>query len=71
MISILHLFNLNDLLISVILISKIDETNIFDRKPKNKKQKRIKSKSIQPKKKKLEFWDAYETTFHNLIGNVD
>ena len=79
MISILHLFNLNDLVISVILKTKTKtKANIqnwgnkhFDRKPKNKKQKRIKSKSIQPKKKKWEFWDAYETTFHNLIGNMD
>ena len=61
MISILHLFNLNDLVISVILKTKTKtKANIqnwgnkhFDRKPKNKKQKRIKSKSIQPKKKKM------------------
>ena len=53
----LHLFNLNDLVISVIFkkkkkkrqISKIEETNILI---KNPKQKRIKSKLIQPKKKK-------------------
>ena len=51
--------------------SKIEEKHILIENPK---QKRIKSKPIQPKKKKknfLEFWDAYETTFHNLIGNVD
>ena len=48
MISILHLFNLNDLVISVILISKIEETNILIENPKTKKtKKRIKSKSIQ------------------------
>ena len=34
MISILHLFNLNDLVISVILISKIEETNILIENPK-------------------------------------
>ena len=52
MISILHLFNLNDLVISVIFkqktkqkqISKIEETNILIENPK---QKRIKSKPIQ------------------------
>ena len=49
-------------------ISKIEETNILIENPK---QKRIKSKPIQPKKKKKEFWDAYETTFHNLIGKMD
>ena len=36
MISILHLFNLNDLVISVILISKIEETNILIENPKTK-----------------------------------
>ena len=62
----LHLFNLNALVISIILkntknkkkhkkhktqkqISKIEETNILIKK--NPKQKRIKSKPIQPKKK--------------------
>ena len=39
MISILHLFNLNDLVISVILISKIEETNILIENPKTKKKK--------------------------------
>ena len=66
MISILHLINLNDLMISVIFkkqkqtknktkqkqISKIEETNILIENPKTQKKKknRIKSKSIQPKK---------------------
>ena len=68
MISILHLFNLNDLVISVILISKIEETNILIENPKTQNKN---ESNLNPKKKKIEFWDAYETTFHNLIGNMD
>ena len=81
MISILHLINLNDLMISVIFkkqkqtinktkqkqISKIEETNILIENPKTQN----KNESNLNPKKKIEFWDSYETTFHNLIGNMD
>ena len=78
MISILHLINLNDLGISVIFkkqkqtkqkqISKIEETNILIENPNTQNKN---ESNLFPNKKKLEFWDAYETTFHNLIGNMD
>ena len=82
MISILHLINLNDLMISVIFkkqkqtinktkqkqISKIEETNILIENPKTQNKN---ESNLNPKKKKIEFWDSYETTFHNLIGNMD
>ena len=55
MISILHLFNLNDLVISVILISKIEETNILIENPKTKKKQKNESN---------------QNPF-NLIGNLD
>ena len=69
MISILHLINLNDFITKQKQISKIEETNILIENPNT--QNKNESNLNPPKKKKLEFWDAYETTFHNLIGNMD
>ena len=83
MISILHLINLNDLVISVIKkkkkikqtnktkqkqISKIEEPNILIENPNT--QNKNKS-NLNPKKKKIRVLRLYETTFHNLIGNMD
>ena len=75
MISILHLINLNDLVISVILkkkkkqtnktkqkqISKIEEPNILIENPntQNKNESNLNPK----KKKKLEFWDRTKQPF--------
>ena len=49
-------------------ISRIEETNILIENPKTQNKN---ESNLNPQKKKLEFWDAYETTFHNLIGNMD
>ena len=68
MISILHLINLNDFKTKQKQISKIEETNILIENPKTQNKN---ESNLNPKKKKIEFWDAYETTFHNLIGNMD
>ena len=51
MISILHLFNLNDLVISVILISKIEETNILIKNPKTKNKNESNQNPFNQKKK--------------------
>ena len=67
MISILHLINLNDFKTKQKQISKIEETNFLIENPKTQNKNESK---LNPKKKKIEFWDAYETTFHNLIGNM-
>ena len=69
MISILHLINLNDFKTKQKQISKIEETNILIENPKT--QNKNESNLNPKKKKKKEFWDAYETTFHNLIANMD
>ena len=51
--------------------NKIKETNILIENPKTKNKNESNQNPFNQKKKKIEFWDAYETTFHNLIGNVD
>ena len=87
MISILHLINLNDLVISVIFknknkqtnnqktnktkqkqISKIEEPNILIENPNTQNKN---ESNLNPKKKKIRVLRLYETTFHNLIGNMD
>ena len=89
MISILHLINLNDLVISIIFkkknknkqtnnqkknktkqkqISKIEEPNILIENPNTQNKN---ESNLKPKKKKFRVLRSYETTFHNLIGNMD
>ena len=68
MISILHLFNLNDLVISVIFkqktkqkqISKIEETNILIENPKTQNKNDSNLNPFNQKKKK----NSIKVTFH-------
>ena len=58
----------NDFITKQKQISKIEETNILIENPKTQNKN---ESNLNQKKKKIVFWDAYETTFHNLIGNMD